>query len=328
MERNIRRWHLAGYATVAAFAIVPAIWQTATGLPAVNGSHPFVTFSLVLLLAIWLLRPVQLVAMRHEAPARQIVADLRSNWPWLATAFFIAVALPQTLDTATSIKKHIPHLNPYYADAMLMQLDAIFGIDPWRLTHAVFGTAATRLIDLLYALWHVEQIGLLVWIVLARNRRFQIQAALSFQIAWLFMGGIMAVAFASVGPIFAEDFLGTDYYRPLMATLPEGLFSENGRNYLLETQGQDVIGSGISAMPSMHVAIAVLAALCIRDRFPKWQWLAWGYAAVIYVGSIHLGWHYASDGIVSGAGMVAIWSAVGWYVDRLSRTPRPVPATE
>ena len=213
-------------------------------------------------------------------------------------------------------------LNPYYADAALIRLDATFGIDPWRITHGLFGEAFTRLIDWLYALWHLEQIGLLVWLVLARDRRFQVRGALCFQIAWLFMGGIMALALASVGPCFVDDFYGNDYYEPLMARLPDDLIMTSGMNYLLATEGQDAIGGGISAMPSLHVAIAVLTALCVRDRFPGLQWLPWIYAVIIYIGSIHLGWHYASDGIVSAVGMVAIWKAAGWYLDRLQRSPK------
>jgi hypothetical protein len=314
------RWQLAGYATVAALALIPAACLIMFGLPARNDSYPFVTFALTLMVILCLWRPLQLVAKRHDAPAQQLAADLRTNWPWLASVALMALALPQTLDSATSLKKHIPDFNPYYADLALIRLDAVFGVDPWRITHGVFGETATRLIDRFYALWHVEQIGLLIWLVLARNRRFQIQAALSFQLAWLFMGGIMALAFASVGPCFVDDFLGSDYYAPLMARLPDDLLMANGMNYLLATQGQDAIGGGISAMPSLHVAIAVLTALCIRDRFPKWQWLAWSYAAIIYIGSIHLGWHYASDGIVSGVGMVAIWKGTGWYMDVLDRS--------
>ena len=107
-----------------------------------------------------------------------------------------------------------------------------------------------------------------------------------------------------------------------MARLPDDLIMTSGMNYLLATEGQDAIGGGISAMPSLHVAIAVLTALCVRDRFPGLQWLPWIYAVIIYIGSIHLGWHYASDGIVSAVGMVAIWKAAGWYLDRLQRSPK------
>ena len=139
------------------------------------------------------------------------------------------------------------------------------------------------------------------------------------------MGGLLAIAFASVGPRFAHDLLGNDHFVPLMARLSDDLYSAQATHYLLAAQGTPAIGGGISAMPSLHVAIAVMIALCLRDRQTQWQWLAWAYAAIIYVGSIHLGWHYASDGIVSAAGMVAIWKAAGWYVEWLRR-PHPVAA--
>jgi hypothetical protein len=321
MRGDFERWQLVGYATIAGLAIVPAAWLFAAGLPAANGSYPFVTFSLLILLILCLLRPLQLVATRHAAPTRQLVADVKAHWPWLVTILFMAVALPQTLDSSTSLKRHIGELNPYYADVALMRLDALFGVDPWGLTHAVFGVAATRVIDAVYGLWHVAQIGLAMWLVLTRNRKFQIQAALSFQLAWLVLGGLLAVAFASVGPCFVDVFLGSDHYAPLMARLPEDLHSVTAMKYLLASRGTEAIGGGISAMPSLHVAIAVLIGLCLRDRRPRWQSLAWAYVLVIFVGSIHLGWHYASDGIVSAVGMAAIWKAAGWYVEWLSRTP-------
>jgi hypothetical protein len=35
------------------------------------------------------------------------------------------------------------------------------------------------------------------------------------------------------------------------------------------------------------------------------------YAALIFVGSIHLGWHYAVDGIVGAAAAIAVWWCCG-----------------
>lgn len=322
MRGDFERSQPIGYATIAALAVIPTIWLMASGIPLPDKSSPFVDISLAVVVVLAILRPIQLVVTRHEAPTRQLVADLKSHWLWAATVIFLAIALPQTLVAASTIKMHIPDLNSYYADQALIRLDAVFGIDPWRITHSIFGPAATRLIDLLYISWHFAQIGFATWIILGRDRKFQLRAALSFQVAWLLMGGILAVAFASVGPCFVDDFLGSDYYQPLMARLPEDLFAVQAMNYLLETHGHDSLGGGISAMPSLHVAITVLIGICIRDRLPKWQWLAWIYAAIIYVGSIHLGWHYASDGIVATVGMVAIWKAVGWYLERLKLLDR------
>jgi TRAP-type C4-dicarboxylate transport system permease small subunit len=72
-------------------------------------------------------------------------------------------------------------------------------------------------------------------------------------------------------------------------------------------------GMGISAMPSLHNAIAVLYAL-MAFRFGKIAgWIFTTYAIIIFIGSIHLGWHYAVDGIFSAIGMWAIWKAVNWW---------------
>jgi hypothetical protein len=324
MRGDFERWQLIGYATVAILAIVPTIGLVVAGIAIGRGSYPFVVFSLVILLAAALLRPLQLVARRHPSPTRQLVADAKANWPWLATALFLAVALPQTLAASSTLKKHIPDFVPYYADPALIRLDAIFGIDPWRITHALIGITGTRVIDALYGIWHVWQIALIVWMVLSRDRRFQLQAVLSFQAAWLFMGGFLAIALASVGPCFVDDFFGNDHYAPLMAQLPDTLYSQAAMDYLLAGRRGDVLAGGISAMPSLHVAIAVLIGICLRDRWPRWQWPAWIYAAVIFIGSIHLGWHYASDGVVAAVGMITIWKAAGWYVDLLQRRPRPL----
>jgi hypothetical protein len=47
---------------------------------------------------------------------------------------------------------------------------------------------------------------------------------------------------------------------------------------------------------------------------------AWTFAALIFVGSIHLGWHYAVDGIMAGLMMAGIWYAAGRYLDRVGYT--------
>jgi hypothetical protein len=74
--------------------------------------------------------------------------------------------------------------------------------------------------------------------------------------------------------------------------------------------------NGISAMPSVHVAAAVLFALV------GWQvGRAMGigftiYALVILTGSVHLGWHYAVDGYLSAAAVLLLWAASGPLIRR------------
>jgi hypothetical protein len=78
-----------------------------------------------------------------------------------------------------------------------------------------------------------------------------------------------------------------------------------------------MIGSGISAMPSVHNALAALFAMASFKLNRIAGWLLTFYAAFIWIGSIHLGWHYALDGIVAIALTFGIWHVCGRIADRL-----------
>jgi len=71
---------------------------------------------------------------------------------------------------------------------------------------------------------------------------------------------------------------------------------------------------GISAMPSIHVGVAVLFAIL------GWRTnriLGFGftiYALLIQLGSIHLGWHYAIDGYFSAILTGMLWKGSGRFV--------------
>jgi drug/metabolite transporter (DMT)-like permease len=68
-------------------------------------------------------------------------------------------------------------------------------------------------------------------------------------------------------------------------------------------------------MPSIHVACAVWLALVLRIP------VAWVYPALIFLGSVILGWHYASDGIVAAFGALVCWALAGRYSDFLLMIP-------
>lgn len=306
----------ASYALIVAMAVIPMTSLRLIGVPVAHLEYPFIGISLAMFFAFAIGRPLWLVARRHPSPIKQITNDVRANLGRMATAALLVVALSQTIDAATMIKQNIPYFQAYYADPYLIRFDAVLGFEPWQLTHAVFGTFVTRVFDAFYLVWQLAQILLGVWMVLIRNRAFQLRIAISFQATWLLLGGGLAVLLASVGPCFVKEFYGSDHFAPLMAQVPHDLFSRRAMDWLIRKRGTGTLGSGISAMPSMHVAVSVLAALCVRFRYPRWQWLAWAFVAIIWIGSIHLGWHYASDGIVSAICVLAIWSAAGWLTDR------------
>jgi hypothetical protein len=67
--------------------------------------------------------------------------------------------------------------------------------------------------------------------------------------------------------------------------------------------------AGISAMPSMHNATALLLALAGRVLNKQLGYVLWAPCALIYVGSVHLAWHYAIDNYFGWAIALACWWA-------------------
>ena len=107
------------------------------------------------------------------------------------------------------------------------------------------------------------------------------------------------------------------------AMLPGGLEALSNQAYLRAALGQGhiVVGAGLSAMPSMHNALAILFALAAFQVGPFIGRVMTGYAMLIWIGSIHLGWHYAIDGIVAALLTWIIWRFSGWATDRLLAQP-------
>ena len=301
-----------GYGTIVALALIGQLLP----VPDTNRSIPLILLALQLGFFIALFRPLSRIIRREPDWFAQTMDDLRRNWPWLLATALVYISLALTLEAGTGIKKSISLNNPFYADAFLIDLDRrVFGTDPWHLTHAVLGWA-TPAISGAYVLWQAVQIGLGLLIAFCFDDAVRIRFALCFQLAWLLIGGAMATAFSSVGPIMVGHFYGDSSFDPLIATVgrdaPQVL---QIRDMLIGTLADPTVVSGISAMPSMHVAISVLFALFVaRFGKPVLTGIAWAYALLIYVGSIHLGWHYASDGVVSALCIVAIWWLTGRYV--------------
>ena len=84
------------------------------------------------------------------------------------------------------------------------------------------------------------------------------------------------------------------------------------------------IGSGISAMPSIHVASTAWMALSLSAAWPKARALMWTFWLVIFIGSFALGWHYLLDGVVGTLGAITCWMLAAWYLNATTRQARPL----
>lgn len=269
---------------------------------------------------------VKITYRRITRPTATLWRLIRFDRRWLMRGTLFVFVILFLARSFTSYKASIPKLNPYWADPMLANLDkAIFGIDPWRITHSLFGPDATMILDRAYALWFLMMMICMGWFAYSRNPKLQIRGLLSYLLTWSLLGNLTATWLSSVGPCFYQQFYGDTRFAPLIDQLRaidtdhHRILALGAMNYLSSNVGADLPANGISAMPSLHVAIAMLLFLSCRSYAPSrlLTLLAGGYTIVILITSVHLGWHYASDGLVSIAVVSAIWFVTGRYVDWL-----------
>ncbi|MEM9086717.1 MAG: phosphatase PAP2 family protein [Pseudomonadota bacterium] len=302
-----------GYVTVLVIACAAA----ALPIPGNNRGDSFVMIAALLIPIFVAAYLARLLVTRHPHPTRKAVADLTAHWPKLMGATVVYLSMALSLEVFSGIKKSIPFVVPFYLDPFLIDLDRaiFFGTDPWRLSHAVFGWA-TQPIAWIYNTWHLLHIGMAIWIAFAFNEAQKIRFAMVLQFVWIFLGGGLAMLLSSVGPIMVGDFYGDRSFDPMLATLQAQVPTVIAvKDTLIDTMDDPLLISGISAMPSIHVAIAVTTALWLQGFKIRALTLAgWAYATVIYVGSIHLGWHYATDGLLSAPLVLVAWWLSGKYV--------------
>jgi hypothetical protein len=254
--------------------------------------------------------------------------------PALVIAAILPIlVVPVLMASFGTLKMLMPLMRDFTWDDSFAAADRMlfFGYQPWQFTHAVFGSPfLTDLIDTAYTNWVVLLYTAVLGFALLAPRYERARFFLSFAASWLLIGVVGAYAFASAGPCYAQlvGAVSAAEFAPLMARLKaihEGDYLLNAyywQGVLWKHHAAHEYGFalGISAMPSMHNAITVLYALTL-GRAPRLIRLAaWGYAALIFVGSIHLGWHYAVDGLAAGVMVWGIWGAAGAYLDRVGYT--------
>ena len=269
---------------------------------------------------------VPLIA-RPRAPLQFLREVLRQRAAGAATVIvFFCVGI-----AAFSTYKHsIPDLVPFFADRPLADLDEwLHGGPAWRLTHGISPGAAEALAYLYGPVWFAEMLGLVLFAAFLPDDRLRVRYLISYAATIVLLGTVLRVVGASAGPIFFDRLFEGDRFADLMASLaaqPAGVQMLRASDYLFASyQSNDaVFGAGISAMPSIHVAMAVLNALFLA-RINRWLGMAgWAFAACIMVGSVHFGWHYALDGYVSIVAVFLIWHAAGRLAAR-DRTPAIAP---
>lgn len=230
------------------------------------------------------------------------------------------------ISTYTSMKSMIPVFHDYDWDETFMRLDRFlhFGWHPWQLLEPVLHEpVVTYVINVGYNAWFLVVLSVLYWQVFTVGNPFlRMRFLWVFVVSWTLGGNVLASLFASTGPCFYDSFVdGHNPYAALMQYLHQAdqsfdIWALDTQEALLEAHMEDGVGvgSGISAMPSMHVASATLFALVGLRAQRVLGWLLVLYTLLIYVGSVHLAWHYAVDGIAGVVFIVLLWWAAGRFL--------------
>ena len=266
----------------------------------------------------------QLARHRPAAPARFLL-DLYSARvadPAVLAKLPLLAIMIAFMGVFSTLKSMIPLFNDFDWDPAFIAWDRMLFLGHHAadaLQPLVGYPLVTSLLAILYHAWiMLIYVGILFFLFYRVAAPVGRQYFLCFMLIWALIGGGLATVFASVGPCFVGPLLGDTSFDAHMAYLEAAnaqfpVPTLHVQDLLLQWhhEGERGLGSGITAMPSMHVAMAQLTWLGMRRVSRAAGWWFFAFFVVIWIGSVHLAYHYAVDGLVSVIATTAIWRGCG-----------------
>ena len=267
----------------------------------------------ILTVLIWaLLQTAAMARRREDDPIQKLAAAL---WSKLPLYVIPALIFPLFLGAYTWAKASIPFTVGYPWESFWADADhVLLRNDGWRIAHALMPSSLALAWTYFYAIfWGLLLVFVGALVTAFADRRTIATFYTGLMLSWLMGGFVLAYALSCAGPVFAHlaDPALAERFAPLRAELMASLAPDN---IVLTTQrylaaGIDsriaLKGSGISAMPSMHIATATIFVLAARRT--KWMPLALLFWLMTFFGSVYLGYHYAVDAPVAVAVATPCW---------------------
>ncbi len=179
------------------------------------------------------------------------------------------------------------------------------------------GETVTRVAAWAHWIWFIEPYGMLFWILVRRNSMFPQSAR---QMATVFDIGCAIYFLVPTAPPWwaAENGFTTRIESREQLEAEAGVDVDETVKRVMVEFGEDLLGPSWTrifgtlngnpwaAMPSLHFATAVMAAILVTDAGGKIEGVAaWGYAVTLGLSLVYLGEHYVTD-LIAGAGLVAV----------------------
>lgn len=231
---------------------------------------------------------------------------------------------------AFAVSHELPYDNPERLRERL-RIEYPIKIDRWigrgvlpgvRLQRALHqgpaGGVLTRVSAWAHWLWFIEPYGALFWILLRRNAMFPQSAR---QMATAFdIGCALYFLIPTAPPWWASQngYIQRPVESRVELELEAGVEVDETVQRVMVEFGEDLLGPSWTrifgtlngnpwaAMPSLHFATAIMAAILVSDAGGRIEGvIAWAYAITLGFALVYLGEHYVTD-LLAGAGVVAI----------------------
>ena len=261
-----------------------------------------------------------MAAARVESPLGRARTYFTAEWRRPAFLAFCLLLAGINMTTFMWVKPLLNYLVPFWADPMLADTDrALFlGTDPWAL---LTWLNSTPMAIFYHRGWFALMILTLIVVVSARPSPEKSAAMLTYFVLWSIVGPAIHALLPAAGPVFYAQLGYGDRFADLQA-VPETM---EVATYLWTIYAGEGFGpgSGISAMPSLHIATTAWMIIAVGRFAPRWTVPMAVAGLLIFLLSISLGWHYALDGIVGGAAAWLCYRGLrAFFAGRLQREPR------
>ena len=321
-----RGWIVAAALVVGLeLAAATAIWALTgySGLPSAGFHVAFVSaFGFLSLAALFVCAFAKLMWQGADRPTYRLAS---AAWAlrWRALATFAGLQILALHFVAFNwTKAMLPMVVPFWLDRPLAAFDAaLFGQQAWSWAHAAAGPFVSP-VRWLYMLWLPIQLIAAALVLHVRPSTKKTEVTTAYFTTWL-IGGALSYPLSSAGPLFYGRLELGDEFVSLLAQEYLANVRQVADYLWFSHVHRDVgLGVGISAMPSMHVAIATWIMIAAHAFARPLLGASVIFFAAIFFGSFLLGWHYFLD----APGGVAC-ACVGWLVAkrvaRASSSSRP-----